>query len=473
MERKRYAIVGTGGRAVMYVDGIVESFREHAELVGLCDISQVRMDWHNGRAKTLYGAAPVPTFRANRFDDMIRQTRPDVVIVTSVDSTHHQYIVRAMELGCDVICEKPLTVDREKYTTIDQAIRRTGRSLRVTFNYRYMPHATKLRELMMERVIGRPMAVDFSWLLDVRHGADYFRRWHRDKANSGGLLVHKASHHFDLVNWWIDSAPQTVFAMGNLKFYGHDNARARGESYSYDRYTGHPEARNDPFALRLDESNGEGVYSGNALKGLYYDAEKDSRYIRDQNVFGKGISSEDTMSVMVRYANGTVMNYSLLAYAPWEGFRVAITGDKGRIELSLRHGSHIIAGQGDKELAAAQEQGLEQSLWVQPMFGVPYQVEIPPAEGGHGGGDPLLLADLLLPSPPADPLGRAADIQDGLKSIMVGISANRSIETGQSVECAGLFDNELGTTGLAAEFPLSPGRGRLINHVAIEKGNPV
>ena len=51
-------------------------------------------------------------------------------------------------------------------------------------------------------------------------GADYFRRWHRNKNNSGGLMVHKATHHFDLVNWWLASKPVTVMAMGDLDFYG-------------------------------------------------------------------------------------------------------------------------------------------------------------------------------------------------------------------------------------------------------------
>jgi predicted dehydrogenase len=427
----------------MYIDGIIGSFPEHAQLVGICDISQIRMDWHNQRMQRLNSVPPVPTFLAAQFDEMIRQTKPNTVIVTSVDNTHHQYIIRAMELGCDVICEKPLTVDKRKASAIVRAVQRTGRSLRVTFNYRYVPYATKVRELMMQQVIGRPLSIDFSWLLDTHHGADYFRRWHRDKANSGGLLVHKASHHFDLVNWWLDAVPQTVFAMGGLKFYGQKNAHARGESYLYNRYTGCPEARDDPFALMLDQANGEGVYSRNTLKGLYYEAEKDSGYIRDQNVFGEGISSEDTMSVLVRYRSGIVMNYSLIAYAPWEGFRIAMTGEKGRIELFVKHGSHIIAGQGDQELAAEQQRGFEQSLWVMPMFGVPYEVPIPSAEGGHGGGDPILLQHLLLPTPPADPFGRAAGLQDGLNAVMVGISANRSMETGLPVDCSRLFDERL------------------------------
>jgi predicted dehydrogenase len=69
--------------------------------------------------------------------------------------------------------------------------------------------------------------VHFEWVLDTVHGADYFRRWHREKANSGGLLVHKASHHFDLVNWWIGDVPATVYARGALRFYDDDAARAR------------------------------------------------------------------------------------------------------------------------------------------------------------------------------------------------------------------------------------------------------
>ena len=69
------------------------------------------------------------------------------------------------------------------------AVKRTGQNVRVTFNYRYAPHHTKIRELILNDTIGKVTSVHFEWLLNTRHGADYFRRWHRDKRNSGGLLV--------------------------------------------------------------------------------------------------------------------------------------------------------------------------------------------------------------------------------------------------------------------------------------------
>ena len=178
---------------------------------------------------------------------MLAETRPDAVIVTTVDAWHHHYIVRALDAGCDVISEKPLTTTLDRLKAIDAARRRSGKSLRVTFNYRYAPAYARFRQLIAEGAVGQPLLVDFSWLLDTSHGADYFRRWHREKANSGGLLVHKATHHFDLVNWWIDSLPAQVFALGDLKFYGRDNAAARGERYAYERYTGVAAARDDPL----------------------------------------------------------------------------------------------------------------------------------------------------------------------------------------------------------------------------------
>ena len=68
----------------------------------------------------------------------------------------------------------------------------------------------------MNDVIGEVKAVHFEWMLSTYHGADYFRRWHRDKRNSGGLLVHKSTHHFDLVNFWLNDKPKTVFAFGDF-----------------------------------------------------------------------------------------------------------------------------------------------------------------------------------------------------------------------------------------------------------------
>ena len=427
-QRKRYAQVGTGGRAGMYVRAVGSTFNEDAEMVGFCDLSQTRMNFYNKRLQE-FGQPPVPTYDAEDFDKMIDETKPDTVIVTTIDATHHLYIIRAMELGCDVISEKPMTTDDAKARAIFDAIERTGKKLRVTFNYRYAPAYTKLREVIMSGAIGRPMLVDFAWMLDTDHGADYFRRWHREKENSGGLLVHKATHHFDLVNWWIDSYPKTVYAMGDLKFYGRQNAEARGEHYDYKRYTGEPAAEKDPFALFLDKDP--------SLRGLYYEAEADSGYLRDRNVFGEPITIEDTMAVTARYRNGVLLSYCLVAYSPWEGFKITVTGDKGRAELDVIESVEgaIIGSKGGEasNLEASKGTFKHQELRVYPMFRPPTVMEIPRVTGGHGGADPVMLEQIFTPNPPDDPFKRAASHIDGAASILLGISANKSMATGLPV----------------------------------------
>ncbi|MBK9121689.1 MAG: Gfo/Idh/MocA family oxidoreductase [Chloroflexi bacterium] len=430
MSSKRYAIVGTGSRSGMFFEAVCRTYRDSCELVALCDPSQTRMDWYNDLIGREYQHPPRPTYAARDFDRMMAETKPDVVIIATMDCTHHQYIVRAMELGADVITEKPLTTDLGRLNAIYDAIARTGRSLRVTFNYRYAPAYTQFRKLVIDGAVGRPLSVDFSWLLDTSHGADYFRRWHREKQNSGGLLIHKASHHFDLVNWWIDSYPTQVNAMGGLLFYGKQNAEARGEHYNYKRYTGEPEAANDPFALFLDEKE--------VFRGLYLNAEAETGYLRDRNVFGEPIDIEDTMSVSVRYGNGAILSYCLVAYSPWEGLRVAITGTRGRIEMDIVENiNHLM---GDGRAATASKGAFKTTrMRVYPMFGEPYDVDVPHGEGGHGGADPVMLRDIFMADPPPDPYHRAASHIDGAAAVIVGIAANLSMETGRRIDIDELF----------------------------------
>ncbi|MBW5446383.1 gfo/Idh/MocA family oxidoreductase [Cohnella sp. CFH 77786] len=421
LKPKRYVLVGTGGRAEFFYSAIATQFKETAVLTAFCDINRTRMEYANKRLTEKYGYPSVNLYAPDQFDRMIELEKPDAVIVTSVDRTHHTYIIRAMELGCDAITEKPMTVDEKKCQEILDAVRRTGRQVRVTFNYRYAPHHTKARELIMNGAIGQVHSVHFEWLLNTMHGADYFRRWHRDKRNSGGLLVHKSTHHFDLVNFWIGSQPDEVFAYGDLLFYGRENAEKRGETRFYDRATGNPAAQDDPFALHLDRNE--------HLKAMYLDAEHEDGYRRDQSVFGDGITIEDTMGVLVRYKNNAILTYSLNAYMPWEGYRIAFNGNKGRLEMTVVEQSYVNSG-GDKSLEGALK---DKRIVLFPHWKPPYEIEVEEGQGGHGGGDPVLLNDIF-GTPAPDPYRRAANHVDGARSILTGIAANRSIRTGMAVK---------------------------------------
>lgn len=436
MSLQRFAFVGTGGRAVSFIEPLVTTYRAANELVALCDLSPTRMAYYNRLLAGEWGYRAVPAYPADRFDAMLADTKPDVVFVCSKDSTHHDYIIRALLAGCDVITEKPLTIDAAKCRAILEAQRASGRRVRVAFNYRWGPFRTKIRELLAAGTIGRVHSVNLEYLLDTNHGADYFRRWHAHAADSGTLLVHKSTHHFDLVNWWLDAIPAQVFAYGDLVFYGRKNAEARGDGHlaAYPRYTGEPRAKDDPFRLDLDESE--------SFRGLYRAAEAESGYLRDRNVFRDDIDIYDQMSLNVRYRTGEVLTYSLTAYSPREGMRVTMNGDRGRLEYHEFIGTHMNRAVRPGDFKIEDKPGAEaegESIRVYPHFQSSYLVPLPPATGAHGGADAVLCHSFFSPDASAtDPFQRFAGHEQGAASILVGIAAVESIKRNVPVNLADL-----------------------------------
>ncbi|MFW5732313.1 MAG: Gfo/Idh/MocA family oxidoreductase [Planctomycetota bacterium] len=433
MARKRYAQVGVGGRSKMYTKAICEEYSETCEIVALCDTNKGRMELKN-RDIAEMGQQPVPMYDAADFDRMVAETKPDYIIVTTVDATHHEYLIRGMELGCDVITEKPMTTDEKKCQEILRTVDKTGRNCQVTFNYRYAPHRSQVKEILDSGRIGEILSVDFTWPLDTRHGADYFRRWHRNRDNSGSLLVHKATHHFDLVNWWIADEPEEVFCHGCRTFYVPATADRLGLTERTERCTTCPHRDGDcPFVLKLEESDN--------LKEMYLDNEDEDGYFRDRCVFGEAIDIWDNMSVSVKYAGGAVMNYFLHTYSPWEGYQIAFNGSQGRIEHGSTQFSYISGEQ--ESMAPGQIKREGQYTTIMPHFKDAKDfesVEIRKSEGGHGGGDPVLLADIFAENPPADPLHRKANQYDGAMSILVGIAGYHSIDQSKPVRIPDLLD---------------------------------
>lgn len=418
--KTRFAIVGVGIRSQMYQVAVNETYREHAEMAAYCDVNEGRLRLAQEKAKAATGRT-MPVYDAHQFDRMVSETRPDVVIVTTVDSTHHQYIVRAMELGCDVITEKPLTVDQYKCQQIIDAQKKTGRRCRVTFNYRYSPPCTQVKDLVMSGAIGDVLSVDFHWLLNTHHGADYFRRWHSQKELSGGLMVHKATHHFDLVNWWLSAVPVSVLGEGKREFYTPAMARRFGLASHHERCSTCPEKQKCAFELNLAANR--------TLKALYLDHEQHDGYFRDRCVFRPEINIEDTMNVIVRYDTNATMSYSLNAFNSWEGYAIAFNGAKGRLEHQVVEQVYVSGT--DTVQGGIREGGITTRLI--PLRGPAQEIEPWTGVGGHGGGDAVMLDDLFLPNRPLDKYLRAADHRAGAYSALTGVAANISFLSGQAV----------------------------------------
>ena len=414
----KYAIVGTGGRHQMFRRAITETYDASNELVALCDSNEKRLALSAGNVPKKGNG--VATYAPAEFGKMIAEQQPDTVIVTTPDYLHHEYIVAALKSGRHVMTEKPMTVDLDKLRQILDAQQASGKNVTVTFNYRYTPARTQLKDLLMSGAIGEIEAVDFRWYLDRVHGADYFRRWHRYKEKSGGLLVHKSTHHFDLMNWWVASTPKTVSANGKRVFYTPEMAAQLGLADHGERC--HECPAFDRCDYRLD------LETDLPLRELYLEAEDADGYFRDRCVFADDITIEDTMQVQVRYANDVMLNYTLCAYSPWEGLEIKFHGTKG--ELTHRHVEvHGVFG-GVRDKSA--EENMTTTLHLHGQR--PQQLDVWAGSGDHGGADPVMLGYLFDPEHmDPDRYNRASTWREGAWSILTGIAGNKAMATGQTV----------------------------------------
>jgi predicted dehydrogenase len=403
--RRRYALVGTGGRgSSMWGKGVKDKWGDTVEFVALCDPNPKRAEV----VRQIIGV-DCPVF--TDFERMVKEARPDLVAITTVDAYHAEYIVRALDLGIDVITEKPMTIDAAQTQAVIDAEKRNRRKIIVGHNMRFAPAHVRIKELMLSKPVGPIRSVDFHWYLDTSHGTDYFRRWHGIKAKSGSLWVHKATHHFDYVNWLLDAEPVQVQAYGGIKRYG-----SAGPFRSTNcRPCPHKTAC--PFYWDMTKS-------ASAMRLYGGEVEKADGYLRDACVFRPEITTYDTMTANIRYSNDVILSYSLNAYMPIEGYALSFNGDLGRVEI--------------RDYAKQPfDVPSEMEVSVIKAFGTRTKVDVPTVEGEHGGADDAL-RELIFRRPQVADHLRIPDSRAGAMSALTGIAARRSCEENRPISISDL-----------------------------------
>ena len=423
----KLVMVGTGHRGSgFWGKELLANFKDVAEINGVYDINPGRSAY----AKSLFGDNCKQYFS---FEEMLNGAKPDYVIVTTVDATHNEYIVKALNMGFNVITEKPMTTDEVKCKQILDAEKASGKKVIVAFNYRHSVHNTQLKEILASNRIGKITSVDFHWYLNVYHGADYFRRWHSIMARSGSLWVHKATHHFDLLNWWINSEPAEVMAYGSLDHYGKNN------SFRGTKCRGCEHKDNCKFHWDINKDK--------RLVDLYVKNEQHDGYLRDGCVWRNEIDIFDKMSAQIIYANGATANYSLTTYSPYEGWHIAFNGMKGRVEswedipylekMAVDQANHHVAEMSDDDKAKTNE---FRQIMVMDSFAKDYEIfSTPKITGGHGGGDVTMQRRIFVDKND-NPHHIMAGTREGAMSILIGVAARKSILEKRTVKISELTD---------------------------------
>jgi predicted dehydrogenase len=417
VKRTRYVLAGVGHRGLtFFANPLREEFGSYGELVGLFDISPERMQAVN----RMWGTS-LPTY--TDYPAMLQELAPDAVIIATNDASHAGYVIQALEAGTRAICEKPLIVDADQARRVLRAAKKyTGRhgslSL-VTHSMRYDPAARQIKNIIDAGAIGPILRIHFQENLDRHHGADYFRRWHRFKANSGGLLVQKSSHDFDFLNWVVGSRPQKVIARGALRVYGKN-----GPFHSI-RCTGCEHADECDYFADLDKWSEKDV----GLQ-LYQLAEKTAGYFRDGCVYDERINIEDEVDILYEYENGIVVNYSLTAYASLESWRVELEGTNGRIVYEDIYptdwppGNYVVPG--------LEKYHARRLVLYSYRDGV---IDLPTTSWMTDWDAELnIMLPELFTRPVHAPLtSNQATLEDGIWAVMIGVAANQSLENGSKL----------------------------------------
>jgi predicted dehydrogenase len=414
----------------MFIDPIVKQFSQQNQIVGLLDSDNRRIEISKESFSDLQ---TIPAYNTDQFDQMIKETNPTMIIVTSRDDTHVDYILNGLEHDLTVVTEKPMVTNVNDAKRVMEAEKKSNGKVIVAFNYRYNAFHRKIKEMILEGKIGRVTSVDLNWYIDTYHGASYFKRWNRKREFSGGLSIHKSTHHFDLVNWWIDQKPEEVFAYGALNYYGKDGEL--NPSQTDNRYCGTcDEKQNCNYNMRWNNRSASASVKDDHVKseGIEKSAQSYSNYRPDACIFDHEIDIEDTYVATVKYDKGTFLSYSINFSVPFEGYRLAINGTKGRIETQEFH-----------ELSRVPFPVPEQTIDYFPLFGSKESIHVVQGEGTHGGGDPILQEDIFLGVDPSRPYEILAGAEAGAYSIAVGEGVWRSSKENRPMKVEEMFKESM------------------------------
>ncbi len=400
---------------------------DHMEVVGVIEPDHQRVAAFNERFRQ-----KLVSFTPSQWAQALQETRPETLLVTVPDYLHEAYIVRGLEEGLDIITEKPMVTCCQQGRAVLAAEQASVGEIKVAFNYRYNPVNLRIKEFIESGRLGRIVQVDLNQCLDTLHGASYFYRWNRQRRFSGSLAVHKCCHSFDLIRWFIGQEPKTVFAMGGLDYYGenspHQPAGRLGNQvcpYLEKWFKGgeRPHDKDHP------------IYDLQGDLGLPFPYQ----YPKRLGLYDAEIDIEDNYSALFEFEEGARMTFSVNFSSPWEGHRLSIAGELGRLEVQYYTSP------------ARCPFSAENSIRFLPLFGGEVEtLEWEEAVGAHGGADPRMLQSMFDPDG-FNAIGRPlATSHDGMVAVAMGEAVWRSsVEKRQVV-----IEQLINGTILKAEKPV-------------------
>lgn len=293
----------------------------------------------------------------------------DAFVIVSPNFTHHSIITQLVPLGKAILAEKPVCVTLEQCDNLQRLLTHYCAPFWVAMEYRYMPPTARFLERLRSGETGTVR------LLSIKeHRYPFLEKvgdWNRFSDNTGGTLVEKCCHHFDLMRLITQSEPVRVFASGAID------------------------------VNHLDES---------------YD--------------GRVPDIIDNALVIVDFANGSRASLELCMFAdgaePQE--QLTVIGDTGKLDAFIPGPDRFWPDAGMRH-AKVVFSPRDQSTPVTETIHVD---ETLAAAGDHHGSTYYQHVRFALAVRDGEPV--EVPLSDGVKAVRMGIAAQESIRTGHAIE---------------------------------------
>jgi predicted dehydrogenase len=390
---KYFGLLGCGQRGIVsFIKGLA-AFQRKGKIIAVCDQVPERVQ---------FALTQVPNRCRGyvKYNEMLKDPKVETVIVSTRDASHKEHVIQAFRAGKDVFCEKPMTTSVRDADQLIKAQKESGRNLQIGFNLRYHQVCQQIKKCLLRGDIGELISGEIHDLIWVHRGSGYLHRWHGEKKYSGGLQIHKSSHTLDLMNWWVDSEPISVSAIGGRSFF---KPREKHAKYCHICRIRHK----CPERFQLPLVHYDQLYNNKTFKT--------DGYYPDRCSFDKNIDVEDNYHALVKYKNGVNMSYTLEAFMPDVERLFILNGTKARLEASLE----------------------KRTITIQNIFTRRKRtIKIKEEKGGHGGADTFMFREMvgLLKD---TGIGMSADVTDGRRSIAIGEAINKSIAQGRVIKLKG------------------------------------
>lgn len=214
MKKLTFAIMGMGNRGTAYAAKQLK-YPEEMEVVAMADTRRIRLDAAN---KYLH----LPEDRLfDSADALLAQPKlADIMVIATQDAQHRDHALRAMELGYDLLLEKPIANKLEDIVVIEKAAKKLGRRVIVCHVLRYTVFYQQVKRLIEEGIVGRVRSVEAMEQVGYYHYAHSYVRgnWHKE-ADSSPMILAKCSHDMDIIQWLTGKQCKKVSSFGTQSYF--------------------------------------------------------------------------------------------------------------------------------------------------------------------------------------------------------------------------------------------------------------